>query len=138
MASEKFQQILWQVINGYPSVHNVHDDVRVVEENYQQLHERVENVVKMFDACGLTFNYDKCVFGVDHMLFMGDMLTIDGLQVSSDKVNAVVNAPKPYNKTELRGLLGLAQFCAKYVNHLATATGPLWDLTGKAIGVAME
>lgn len=67
------------------------------------------------------------------MLFTGDRLIIDGLQVSSDKAEAVVNVPRTNNKTELRTLLGLAQFCAKYADSVATVTGPLWDLPGKAI-----
>ena len=51
------------------------------------------------------------------------------LQVSDDKVEAVVQAPRPKNQSELRSLLGLAQYCARFIPSFAIIASRLWDLT---------
>ena len=88
-------------MNGCLGVHNLHDDIKVVAETEVQLGERVENVIKKFVQHGLTLNYSKCVVGVDEM-FIGEVLTINGLKVSSEKVKCVVEAPRPTSKFEMR------------------------------------
>ena len=129
MATEKFQQIVAQVLKGCPGAHNIHDDIRIVADDYCQLFERVENVVKRLAEHGLTLNFPKCEIG-DSMNFMGHVMTEKGLRVSEDKVAAIVKAPKPQNKAELRSFLGLAQFCSRYIQNFSVITSPLWDLTG--------
>ena len=42
MATEKFQQIITQVLAGLPGVHNLHDDIIIAGTTLEQLHERVE------------------------------------------------------------------------------------------------
>ncbi len=49
--------------------------------------------------------------------------------MSDDKVQAIVHAPPPADASQLRSVLGLAQFCAKFVPRFATITAPLWELT---------
>ena len=36
MATEKFQQIVWQVIKDCPRAYNLHDDLRVVGANEKE------------------------------------------------------------------------------------------------------
>ena len=45
-------------------------------------------------------------------------------------MKAIVNAPPPKDRSEVRSFLGLAQFCAKFIPNFAAITSPLWDLTG--------
>ena len=129
MATEMFQHLIWQIVSGCPGVCNIHDDIRVVAENHDQLRERVEKVIQKLGENGLTLNYDKCEMGVKTMTFMGETLTSQGLKVSDSKVRAILGAPRPTNKSELRSFLGLAQFCSKFIPRFATVTSPLWDLT---------
>ena len=50
------------------------------------------------------------------------------LQVSDDKVEAVFQAPRPKDQTELRSLLGLAQYSARFIPSFAIIASRLWDL----------
>ena len=67
-----------------PGAHNLHDDVRVVGRDQKDHDENLDRVKRKFEEDGLTFNYvyDKCVIGADSMIYMGEVLTGDGLQVS--------------------------------------------------------
>ena len=78
---------------------------------------------------GLTLNYDKCEIGVQSMTYMGNVLSGEGLKVSSERVKAITQAPRPQNQSEMRSFLSSVQFCAKFIQGFATISSPLWDLT---------
>ena len=129
MATEKFQHIISQILSGLEGVHNLHDDIRVVASDHEQLAVRVENVVRRFGDHGLTLNRAKCEVGVEQMKFMGIVLTGKGMQLDDDKKKAIQGAPVPSNKSELRSFLGTAQFSARFVKGFASVTSCLYDLT---------
>ncbi len=131
MATEKFQNIVWQVIKDCPGAYNIHDDLRVVGATDKEHDENLERVLKKLEENGLTLNYEKCEVGVDKMVYMGNVLSGDGLQLSEKRVKAIIDAPEPKNQSEVRSFLGSSQFCAKFIQNFATMSSPLWDLTKK-------
>ncbi len=131
MATEKFQNIVWQVIKDCPGAYNIHDDLRVVGATDKEHDENLERVLKKLEENGLTLNYEKCEIGVDKMVYMGNVLSGDGLQLSEKRVKAIIDAPEPKNQSEVRSFLGSSQFCAKFIQNFATMSSPLWDLTKK-------
>lgn len=68
MATEKFQQIVWQIIQDCPGAYNLHDDLRVVGANDEEHDENLERVMRKLEESGLTLNYDKCEIGVGSMI----------------------------------------------------------------------
>ena len=116
MATEKFQQIVWQVIKDCPGAYNLHDDLRVVGANEKEHEENLERVMTKLQDNGITLNYDKCEIGVPSMTYMGDVLSGEGLKVSDERVKAIVEAPAPQNQSEVRSFLGSVQFCAKFIS----------------------
>ena len=131
MATEKFQQIVWQIIRDCPGAHNIHDDLRVVGADDREHDENLDRVMKKLEENGLTLNYEKCEIGVESMIYMGDVLSGEGLKVSTERVKAIVQAPRPQNQSEMRSFLGSVQFCAKFIQGFATISSPLWNLTCK-------
>ena len=129
MATEKFQQLIWQILKDCPGAYNLHDDVRVVGHDHKEHDGNLDKVMCKFEEHGLTLNYEKCVIGAKSMEYMGEVLTGEGLQVSEKRVEAIVDAPRPQNPSEVRSFLGSAQFCAKFIPGLSTMSSPLWDLT---------
>ena len=78
MATEKFQQLIWQILKDCSGAHNLHDDVRVVGCNQDEHDENLERVMRKFEENGLTLNYDKCVISATSMTYMGEVLTGEG------------------------------------------------------------
>ena len=98
VATEILQQIVWQVIKGCPGAYNLHDDLRVVGADDK---EHLDRVMRTLEESGLSLNYDKCDVGVSSMVYMGDILSGEGLKVSSERGKAIVEAPTPQNQTEV-------------------------------------
>ncbi len=129
MATEKFNHIIRQILQDCPGAFNIHDDIIVGGRNEEEHDERVLKVVRKFEECGLTFNYEKTEFKVNKVNFMGHTLSSEGLQLSEDKAKAISEAPEPKNAGEVKSFLCSAQFSARFIPDFSTITHPLWELT---------
>ena len=129
MASEKFQQIISQVIKDCPGAYKMSDDIVIVGSTEAEHDTRLATVVQRLAERGLTVNEKKCQIKLTSIKYMGHVLSQEGLKVSDEKVKAIAHAPPLTDASQMRSFLGLAQFCAKFVSQFATITAPLWDLT---------
>ena len=117
VAREKFQQIVWQIIKDCPGAYNLHDDLRVVGATDKEHDENLDRAMRKLEESGLTLNYEKCEVGVESMIYMGDVLSGEGLKVSIERVKAIIEAPAPQSTSEVRIILGFVQFCAKFISN---------------------
>ena len=131
MATEKFQNLIWQVLKDCPGTYNIHDDILVVGTNEEEHDHNLDTALRKLEESGLTLNYDKCIMGASSMTYMGDILSADGLQLSEKRIKAIIDAPAPRNQFEVRRFLGSVQFCAKFIPQFAIISAPLWYLTSK-------
>jgi hypothetical protein len=129
MATEKFQQLISQVIAGCAGAYNMSDDIIVVGESQSEHNQRLAAVIQRLSEHGLTLNGKKCLIGQASVEYMGHLLTDDGLKVTQKKVEAIRSAPAPTKPSEVWSFLGLAQFSAKFMPGFATTSSPLWELT---------
>ena len=89
----------------------------------------MNQVMNKLEGSGLTLNYDKCQIGVRSMEYLGNVLTDNRLQLSDGNVEAIVQAPRPKDQSELRSFLGLVQYCSRFIPSFAIIASPLRNLT---------
>ena len=65
------------------------------------------------------------------MVFLGHVVSKDGVAVDPAKVEAVLNWPQPKNVTEIRSFLGLAGYYRRFVEGFAKIANPMTALTRK-------
>ena len=133
IATEKFQNLIWQVLKDCPGTYNIHDDILVVGRNKEEHDHNLDTALRKLEESGLTLNYDKCIMGANSMIYMGDILSADGLQLSEKRIEAIIDAPAPRNQFEVRSFLGSVQFCAKFIPLFATISAPLWVSLAKLL-----
>lgn len=56
---------------------------------------------------------------------MGHNITNDGLKIDETKTNAITAMPSPSNVSELRTLLGMVNYLAKFIPNLSDISTPL-------------
>ena len=135
MAMENFQEIVWQVIKDCLGAYNLHD-LRVVGADDKEHEANLERAMRKLEESGLTLNYEKCEIGVSSMVYMGDVLSGEGLRLSSDRVKAIVEAPAPQNLFEV-SFLGSLQFCEVYPKlcyNIQSTMGPNQERHKVAMG----
>lgn len=88
-------------------------------------------MLKRFEERRVELNWEKCVFGVTKVEFLGHQISPDGIIPADDKVAAIQSFRRSENEAEVRSFLGLANYLNKFIPNLATLDEPLRMLTKK-------
>ena len=67
----------------------------------------------------------KCRFGLKRIEYVGRVIDKDGLSMSKEKIETVLNFPLPKEVTALRGFLGLANYFRQFVPFHSEMVKPL-------------
>jgi hypothetical protein len=87
-------------------------------------------VLKRFRERGLYLKRAKCEIMVTKTIFLGHLISKDGVEISPKKRVDFEKAPKPVTTTNLRSFLALANYFRKYLPKYAEIAAPLYKLTG--------
>jgi len=73
---------------------------------------------------------DKCSFLLQELEYLGHKISAKRLQPTTEKVQAIVQAPQPTNVTQLKSFLGMLNY-GKFLLNLSTCLAPLYKLLQK-------
>jgi cleavage and polyadenylation specificity factor subunit 1 len=84
---------------------------------------------------GITFNKDKCQFGIQDMEFFGYRFTSEGLKPTTEKIRAVKECKAPESRDAVRSFLGMIgyQILSNFIPRYEVLTAPLRSLTGQNV-----
>lgn len=70
-------------------------------------------------------NRNKCEFGKSQLAYFGHVVSAQGVEVDSSKVQAMLQWPVPRNLKELQSFLGLTGYYRKFIAGYANISHPL-------------
>ena len=123
-----WQRAMEQVLQGIPFTSCILDDMIISGKTDNEHLANLGAVLERLERFGLRANLEKCEFFKEQVTYCGHVISEEGLRKSPDKVNAVLNAPKPENVQQLRSFLGLVNYYRSFLPNLSTVLGPLNEL----------
>ena len=110
---------------------NLSDDILVYGRTQEDHDQALKKTFQRLREKGLTLHRNKCTFSKNSLEFFGYVFSDKGISADPKKVEAIVNLQSPSNATEVRSLLGMSNYCSRFISGYATLTQPLRELTQK-------
>ena len=101
------------------------DDVIVRGRDQEEHDNNVRDFMKMVKSKGMTLNLDKCKFNLRSVNILGHIIENGTKKPDPERLQPLLDFPTPKNVAELRRLLGLFAYNAKWVDKYSEKISPL-------------
>ena len=96
----------------------------IFSESFQEHLNRLVRVLRLREA-GLKLKPKKCQFAMQHVTYLGHVISAHGILPDASKIEAVADYPAPKTAKQLKQFLGLTNYYRRFINHYAAIAEPL-------------
>ena len=128
-AAEIFQNGIRKSLDGIPGAINISDYILVFGKTQKEHDQALVATFQRLREQGLTLNKLKCEFSKDSLAFFGYVFSAAGMDPDPAKVQDILNLKAPSSVTEVRSLLGMTNYCVRFIEGYAIIIEPLRALT---------
>jgi len=107
------------------------DDVLIPSGTVKENLSILKNILARLKKYRFNLNYDKCQFLKRKTEFLGYIISVEGITLSSRHTEAIKNYKQPANATEVQRFLGLIGYFRKFIKDFAIKAKPLYNLLRK-------
>ncbi|KAK3728945.1 hypothetical protein QZH41_016810 [Actinostola sp. cb2023] len=132
-AQEVFHKRLHELFQDLSGVETDIDDILVWGRTREEHDERLEKTPQRARESNLKLNPDKCKIRRSEVLYIGHVLTTDGVKPDVSKLEAITSMPTPEDKHGIQRLLGMVNYVAKFLPNISEVTSPLRELLKKDV-----
>ena len=127
-----FQAKMSELMIALEYVRTYLDDLLIITKASLSDHlDKLKKVLTRLREAGLKINADKSKFCAHETEYLGYILTRDGIQPQTKKIEAILAIDPPTNVKELRRFLGMVQYYRDMWMRRSEMLAPLTDLVGE-------
>eukprot|EP00794_Sanderia_malayensis_P004985 gene4985-5643_t len=130
-ASNHFQKTMEQTFSNLSDciLPPFFNDVVIKGISFQEHLCNIRRVLTKLREAGLTLNALKCRFFQTKLPYLGHIIDCDQIRLDSARAQSLVEFPAPRTVRKLKVVLGMAQFCDRFLSHYSEIASPLHHLT---------
>ncbi len=110
---------------------NYFDDLPLAADTEEEFIEILEAVLRLGVDRDLKFNLEKSVFGVDSITHVGFVVSAAGIEVDSQRIEALKQIEAPKSLKGVQSVLGVWNYIRHFIPNFSTRALPLTNLVGK-------
>ena len=130
-ASDVAQRMVDDNFSDIPGALAVYDDIIIAARNKDDHDQTLIKVLEPARERNIRFNKEKIELCVKEVKYSGNIITAKGFSPDREKIEAILEMPKPQNKQGLQRLLGVVNFLSQYIPNMSEITAPLISLLKK-------
>ena len=116
-----------------PEFVSVHIDDIFFSETLEQHINHLRSVLERLREANLKVKPQKCLFVRDKVLYLGHVVTPQGLKPNPSHLQALKEFPEPQSVSQVRQFLGLASYYRRFIPKFAATAQSLHNLTRKDV-----
>nr|GFA89625.1 reverse transcriptase domain-containing protein [Tanacetum cinerariifolium] len=109
------------------------DDLVVKSHTKAEMVRDIEETFRTLRKVNMKLNPKKCSFGLAEGVFLGYVITPEGIKPCPDKTTAVLQLPSPQTVKEVQSLNGKLASLNRFLSKLAEKSLPLFQILKKCI-----
>ena len=107
------------------------DDILIYSKTLKEHRNHVRAVLQKLREAGLQVDIVKCEFHVQETLFLGLLVSTEGLKMHPDKIQVIQNWGTPRNVTDVQSFIGFCNFYRRFIRNFSKIARPMITLTRK-------
>jgi len=107
------------------------DDLLIYARTIEEHNKIVCEVLKRLQVNKLAVSPEKCEWRKEEVEFLGYLIGREGIKMSQEKVQAVLDWKSPASLVEVQQFLGFANFYRRFIENYSKVARPLTELTKK-------
>ena len=133
-ASSTFMRMMTQVLKPFMGKFLVvyFDDIFIYSKSREQHLDHLTQVCTILGKESLYGNLKKCSFFTDKVVFLGFIVSFEGVSSNPQKVQAIVHWPDATNIQEIRSFHGLISFYHRFIKGFSTIMFPIIDFMNRS------
>ena len=119
-ATAYFQQLISIVLQDCRNFAMAHlDDIIIFSQSEQDHLKHIKIIFKKLKKAGLKLKESKCDFCKKEIHYLGHLISVNGIQPLSEKLDSICNMPKPRSPKEIKQFLGLTSYYRKFISQFS-------------------
>jgi hypothetical protein len=107
------------------------DDILIYNSSWSEHIRHVRTVFHTLQDHQLFLKKSKCAFGRPSVAYLGHIISVDGVAMDGQKVQAMLEWPRPKSVRAVRGFLGLAGYYRRFIRVFGIIVAQLTALLRK-------
>ena len=126
-----FNRLMNRLIGQRTDTSFFFDDVIIFHNDWNSHVEALHEIFTIFRNNSLTVKPSKTEIAFPEIQFLGHTIGKGLIKPISENIGKILSIQVPKTKKQVRGIIGLVNFYAKFVPNIADLLSPLHELTGK-------
>lgn len=109
-----FQQMMETLLQDLQGICIYLDDILTTGKTDQEHLNNLHAVLLRLSVAGIKLKPEKCFFMLHEVEYLGHTISAKGIQPTTQKIRAIVEAPQPTNVSQLKSFLGMLKYYGKF------------------------